>query len=362
MRDRTDGLVGDQGEATPVEGSAVETPNELFPSSTSDLAPASEQSQRRRQALSLNLTQLEETRRQGFDLRRTLDGIELNEWEFDQLAEGLDESAKAWQSLVVEGVALRNKLVTDLGWVMGSGKIGPEEAAEINELLIADAALGIALVAETQQAINQLILVGEINEAKKLTNFRTKIAQSLAELRPRVGEDGFSTAQELSEGFITPNDRASWTRRTGDSAGQRNAVPRFGAKSQRPTGAVVRVVSGSEETGSSLKPLMVLLGVLVMLWAALILPRLTAEPLPVLKLRDVTPRAEIRHVVARPPSLFVQLDARMWQALSREGRLALVDDVGRTAASAGYHGVNFTVEDGRTAAQWLKERGSELVD
>ena len=51
-----------------------------------------------------------------------------------------------------------------------------------------------------------------------------------------------------------------------------------------------------------------------------------------------------------------------WRALSEEQRLELLDDVGRTASAAGYNGAHFTLEDGTTAGQWLKEQGSRLVD
>ena len=108
--------------------------------------------------------------------------------------------------------------------------------------------------------------------------------------------------------------------------------------------------------------LLMLLGVCVAVWAMFILPKFTFQPLYTLTLSDISPRSEIRHVVAKPPNLFIELDSYGWRALSRQQQLALVDDVGRTAAAAGYHGAHFKLENGKTAAQWLKERGSQLTD
>jgi hypothetical protein len=105
-----------------------------------------------------------------------------------------------------------------------------------------------------------------------------------------------------------------------------------------------------------------LLGLALVVWGVFVLPKLTREALPTLTLQDVAPRAEIRHVVAKPPSLFVELNGERWRALPRAARMELVEDVGRVAASAGYHGARFRLEDGRTAAQWLEQRGGTLTD
>jgi len=346
---------GDEGATALDELIGPETVDETV--SAVEQRAHSEQSVRRRDILSLYLEQLAESHKTGGDLREAFDGIELDTWELEQLGRGLDGSI-SWRALVAEGVAFRNKLATDLGWISNEHEMSAADATDLRRLLVTDTSLGIALLAETQLAVNQLILAGGIEEAKRLTSFRNKIGQTLNDLRDRVGDAGYSVAETLSEGLITPSAEASWTEREGPAP---FAATRPTAATSTPaTGRVV--FKESAPARSHLKPMLMLLGLLIAVWGVFILPRLTTKPLPQLTMQEVSPRSEIRHVVSRPPSLYVKLDTPGWKSLTKAERLALVDDVGRTATAAGYHGAQFTLENGRTAAQWLKERGSILID
>ena len=345
---------GDEGNAVLDQVLGIETPDESPGTPASGARRPSAQSMRRRETLSLYLEQLEEARRAGGDLREAFDGIELDSWELDQLGHGLDGTA-SWQALIAEGVAFRNKFQTDLGWIPSGREMSAEDATDLRRLLITNTAVGIALLAEIQLAVNQLVLSGGMEDAKRLTGFRNKIGQSLNNLRDRVGANGYAEAEELSEGLVTPAEQASWTERDGPAPFAAERAP-----SRSPAGRPV--IFKSAETRSHIKPLLMLLGLTVVVWGVFIMPKFSGKTLPELTMQDVAPRAEIRHVVARPPSLYVKLDTQKWRALSKEERLSLVEDVGRTATAAGYHGARFTLENGRTAAQWLKERGSQLID
>jgi len=312
----------------------------------------SEQTAKRRETLALYLEQLEEARRSGADLQEALAGTDLDAWELAQLNHGLDDASNRWHTLIVEGVAFRNKYETDLGWAPGEEQFSAEEHADFLAILTTDAALGIALLEETQRTINQLVLSGELDEAKRLTGFRNKIGQSVNELKGHLGAEGYAEATSISEGLVTPEEQASWT--------EREPAPFVPAKSSSKP--VVRVVFKKEALHYHVKPLLMLLGLSVVVWGVFILPELTFTQSQTLTLNDVSPRSEIRYVVAKPPSLFVELDSREWHTLSEQERLSLVDDVGRTAAAAGYNGAHFKLENGKTAAQWLKKRGSQLVN
>lgn len=323
--------------------------------------PPSEQVARRREALAMHIDQLEEIHRTGMDLEEALAGIELDAWELDQLGRGLNGTSSPWSDLITEGVAFRNKCQTDLGWGPGMQQLSVEELNDFREILITDASLGIALLEETQRVINQLIRNGEMDIVKKLTGFRNRLSQNVNELKGTIGEKGFEEASEASEGLIVPEDQASWTAREAPEP-----APTPARRTLRPAAGRVALKEKKEvETPagkSHKKPLMMLFGLCVVIWGVFILPELSVNTVQILTLSDVSPRSEIRYVVAKPPSLFVELDSRAWRALSGPERLALIEDVGRTAAAAGYNGAHFKLESGKVAGHWLKEHGSRLID
>lgn len=352
MDDRQDGCRGDEGTATVDQVSPPDPATENQPS---------EQTARRREALALHLEQLEETQRSGADLQVALAGTDLDAWELAQLDQGPGGVSHRWHDLIAEGVAFRNKCQTDVGWSSDERQLSVEELNDFRDILITDASLGVALLEETQRAVNQLIRSGEMDVVKKLTGFRNKIARSVNELKGIIGVKGYAEAAAIAEELITPEGQASWT-------GRRTPPPTPTKRTPKPVRRVAFEASQvvfKEEKGareSNLKPLLMLLGLSVVVWGVFILPKLTVKTVQMLTVNDISPKSEIRHVVAKPPSLFVELDSHGWRALSGQERLALVDDVGRTAAAAGYNGVHFKLESGKTAAQWLKEHGSRLID
>jgi len=320
----------------------------------------SEQATRRREALAVHVEQIEEIQRSGSDLEESLAGIELDSWELDQLDRGPGDESCPWSSLITQGVAFRIKCLTDLGWGPEAQQLSIEELNDFRELLIADAAIGIALLEESQQAINHLIGSGEMDVVKKLAAFRNRISRSVNELKGKIGERGFDEAMAASEELTTPVDRAAWTERETREAAATPAAATPAAS--RPAPGRVTFKEEREAASNHLKPLLMLLGLAVVVWGVFVLPKLTVRTVQTLTVSDVSPRSEIRHVVAKPPSLYVELNASSWRALDGQQRLELMDDVGRTAAAAGYNGAHFTLENGATAGQWLKEQGSRLAD
>lgn len=323
-------------------------------------APAlSAQAIRRLDLLGTHIVQLQEIHAAGGDLREALAGIELDAWELEQLALDLSGAPLPWGHLVSEGVAFRNKCQTDIGWGPNAQQLSVEELNDFREVLIADAAMGLALLEECQQALNQLIRNGDMDTVKKLTAFRNKISQCVNELKGTIGESGFAEATSTSEELITPVDMAAWTG-CETSASAPAPTPTPTPSINRPAPGRVVFKEESEPGSNHIKPLLMLLGLAVVVWGVFILPKLTVKTVQTLTVNDISPRSEIRHVVAKPPSLYVELSTSAWRALSDTQRLELLDDVGRTSAAAGYNGAHFTLEDGTTAGQWLKEHGSRL--
>ncbi len=347
MDDRRDGA----NEGRPGDGSAVAPPSNSRAGN-----PASRQAARRREALGLHIEQIVEAHRSGSDLREALAGLDLDHWELDQLRKGLSGESTPLRDLVLEGVAFRNKCRTDIGWGPGIQQLSVRELEDFRSTLITDATLGVALLEETQRAVNALIRNGEMGVVKKLTTFRNKIGQSVNDLKGIIGEKGNAEAATNSESMVEPEEQASWTERESPAP---DSMPAESRGASRPRVVIRRTAAAAEK--SHVKPLLMLLGLAVIVWGVFILPELGGKTIPALTLDDISPRSEIRRMVAKPPSLFIELDGPAWRALSREDRQALVDDIGRTASAAGYNGAQFRLEDGTTAAQWLREKGGKLI-
>ncbi len=315
----------------------------------------------RRATLALYLDQLAQARAANEDLNAAIAGADLDGWELSQLDEALSGATQAWQALIVEGIAFQIKLQTDLGFASPTTALSAEDEAEIRDLLLGDAAIGIALLEETQRAINDLVLSGEMELATRLTGFRNKLGQRVTRLRGQVDEQDFAQATARSEIYCEPKEDAEWQ----SSEFRPKTFATEGPTPPPKPLSQVRMVE-RRNTGSSQRPIkgwLMVLGASICLWAVLILPRMmNNQPLPELSVSDVAPRQEIRHVISKPPSLYVELDSAAWRAMSKTGRLELIDDVGQTAMAAGYNGAQFTLEGGEAVGRWLKARGSELAD
>jgi len=303
--------------------------------------------------------------------------IELEPWEQTILQESLcgPEAAETppWAPLLAESLAFRMKC---LRRSMESEPIAePDEAQaetigivqEIeNELeqLVTDTAVGLALLEETQRAIDRLVVSGEIASAKKLTAFRHKVCQAVGELKEEIGNDEFERAENKSEGMVAPTEQMVSSSSGPVPAGAWVAgTKRKGALSAedfRETGATSKRVEGWEPV-SHTKSLGLIFGAVLVVWMIFFMPRLfKAEP-------HVLQRAELLHIPgvmrvdARPPSVFVTIDAIDWNNMTPEEQIGVVEQIGIVASETGYVGADIRGDDGVVLGRWFKERGAELV-
>ena len=321
---------------------------------------AASPTERRRAELSLYLEQLDQARGAGENWTALTEGARLDEWELEQLDQALQQTTEAWHPLLLEGVAYQIKLETDLGFLTPVHERSPEENLELRNLMVQDLALGLALLEETQRSVNQMVLAGQMDEATRLTSFRNKIGQGVQRIKGDLSPEEFAAATARSEQLCEEKEEAEW--RSTDFQPIANIPAPTPTPTAKPT---VRMVQRHDvgQQQRPLKGLLFVLGASICLWAVLILPKITSKnELPTLTLGDISPRSEIRHVEARPPSLFVELDGEAWTTMSNEARLTLIDDVGKAAEAAGYMGAQFKLDSGTRVARWLKQRGSELVD
>lgn len=306
-------------------------------------------------------------------------GLQLDAWERG-VVEKIDGTPEnGWSTLVAEGIAFRTKYADDLRRLESD----PDAADVVRAQLATDAAVGLALMAETQQTVNLLVLSGEIDVAKKLSGFRNKIAQGLSTIRETIGEAAFRGAQTNSTRMTV--DRAAHTRPAAHAEGIRgggspeapysgepldinaliaelpDAFIRRSAPSARPIHLQITTVD--EGSPRRIKGLLIILAALVVVWCVLVLPKLGGvEPLPLLTEQQMPQNAAIRELMARPPSLFVEVDGTRWKQLSRGERGQLVKEVGEIAAASGYTGVQFRDTHGSSVAQWLQSQGVWLAN
>lgn len=139
-----------------------------------------------------------------------LQGLALDHWERALLrsAFGPVEQRSYLARLVAQGTALRAKVLEEIERLDGGEPLFEE--------LIANAAVGLALIEEMQEAIDHLIGVGQISQAKRLTGFRTKIRQPIFRIVDRIGREGLEKAQAISQAMITvvPADEMAVSEKT----------------------------------------------------------------------------------------------------------------------------------------------------
>jgi len=100
----------------------------------------------------------------------------------------------------------------------------------------------------------------------------------------------------------------------------------------------------------------------IAVWMVLTVMSTHTEPPRTLTLTDLPRSVAIHRVVARPPSLYLDVDAGSWDRLTPGERVDLVERVGAAARAAGYTGALFRTAGGAGVAQWMKTGGARVFD
>jgi hypothetical protein len=267
--------------------------------------------------------------------------------------------------LVAEGVAFQIKC---MGHGADSQDAGPLYDAEEREAMTFDTAVGLALLDETQGMIDDLVRGGDIPNAKKLSNFRNKVAHTVGRLKEQIGDTAAERVVTKAESIVEPDAAitpAAPNQQTSGYALENATAPDPGAPvpTSHPRRAAARRVQefeGSDRRNIA-KPMGVLLVLLVAAWGIFILPRSFEERLHVLQPEQLGHLPAIQSFKAKPPSLYVVVDNASWDGMSPSDQQALLEEVGSIAKSFDYHGAHFAREDGRAVGQWLEQRGARIL-
>jgi len=233
--------------------------------------------------------------------------------------------------------------------------------------LMLDSALGAALLAELESRIEELTLFEDDRSAGALTQLREFLHATVSEVSATISGSERERAGELASSLT---DRPLAPARTGAPAPpqQQRAVRQERAPAKeaavaapKPTRAAVSVGSGRREVTST-----AFLGIALVLalaiWLGLfVMPRFSGPAIEPLTISDFDDSIGLSDVEARPPSMFVQVDRDRWRSLDEAGRLAVVEDVAHVLARKNYTGALFETGEGRPVAQWLRDRGTQLI-
>jgi hypothetical protein len=138
-------------------------------------------------------------------------GLGLDLWERAGLRTALEGSKGlsgpcSSSSLLAHGIALRFKLGEELVR-LNSGDLRPGETRDaLFRELITDAAIGLLLIRDAQQVINELILQGDIRQAKRFTSFRAKLRDGVTRIAEHIGHDALQQARAAADVMATARD------------------------------------------------------------------------------------------------------------------------------------------------------------
>jgi len=121
----------------------------------------------------------------------------------------------------------------------------------------------------------------------------------------------------------------------------------------------------STEHGRFNRRLKILVGLLVgsaLIWIGVRSVQPSGADSVALTTDEFTAIPSVFHVTARPPSLFVELNAQEWSRMTDRDRIEALEAIGRIAGRAGYSGVHARTEDGSAGGQWFPRSGADLLE
>jgi len=278
--------------------------------------------------------------------------IRIDAWEREQILEHLVGGGSGdQQALLAEGVAFQTRTLVDLG---GDGK-----DRDSTDLLL-DTALGLKMMEETQSAINQMVLSGQIEDARQLTRFRNKIGTVLQDLKLAIGEQHTIEAAAIA-GIEPVKAPPTTVKRTPPPREETtDDVVNDLARAVRQTTDARKTVRPARR--SKARPVVwALTLILVAVGAVSLITQDKPVLLEPLQPVDFAVTPEITYAQCVPPSILTRVDFRVWQGLGDEGRYRLAENASRIASVAGYTGVQISDYKGTVLAQWLRDEGIRIL-
>jgi len=290
--------------------------------------------------------------------------IPLDPWVHDQLDRAFahDGPPAGYPALLAQCVALLMKFASDrLNLERGSND-DEQKLYGLEAQLMLDLGIAMALCRELQQAVDEAVREGDVRLAKQLTRFRHEVRKTVSDAKTVIAEAEQRRAHALSDVLTDAPRNDEFT--AGDAELQRLAWKAGSdhekAKSEEARRRERRLAMWLP---SRTEALVTLLGILVVAWVGLTsMPGLIDDGIPEVTAGDLLPSGAIRSLEARPPSLYVTVEPTAWLLLGAEKKRRIVAGISSVLLTNGYTGALLTTPDGRPVAQWLSQRGVELID
>lgn len=319
------------------------------------------------------------------EIRIGANTLVVQPWERAQVNSVLDpgdEEIPRHARLTAQGVALMTKCLHDMEQIRFSGQ-GAVDVFAVQADLMLDIAVGEGLARDLQHEVEQSVLGGDVEQAKLLTDFRNKLLRGVALTRQRIAEAERGLAELRAavrlderadiEALSVAIDRRAAERPARDldteALGELDPAAELRLAHEREREARIEAERRRLDALRAAIPtrsgtLFIAFAVTFAAWVWLALPqRLDRERLTPIGRDDLQFRTaeQIASVVAYPPSLYLEVDARVWEGLSEIERQTMIEEVGHVGSTHGYSGALIRDGSGRPLARWLRSRGARLI-
>jgi hypothetical protein len=291
--------------------------------------------------------------------------LTLDPWEAEKLRLSLAGDGGQREScalMVVQGAALLLKSAADIDGMMSAVDPSEDRLYALQAELMLDTAIGMALLREMQKVQDDLVRDGDVTSAKRLSKFQHKMRSALADVKKTIGESEQERAELISDS-LTDQPRQETVSLDGmllDRAAARAAEEYERAKKRDSVAGKARAAMAKLPSRTDL--LMYTFALTLAIWlGAVKLPQIIKIELPILTKADFPQAAAFLKVEAKPPSVFIDVDAVAWRAMDESKKIALVEMTGEVLAAGEYAGALLRTERGKPLAQWMSSRGAVLL-
>ena len=144
--------------------------------------------------------------------------VTVRPWERARIRDAFrpGDGAAPWTRLLAQGIALLTKTLVDVGQLQRNPHMPLEEMYRVQAELMLDTAIGMALLRETQDAIDGLVFSGSVEEAKQLSEFRNKVARTVNGIKRLLSETERKQAENIAGEPARAETEAGAEARRGD--------------------------------------------------------------------------------------------------------------------------------------------------
>lgn len=270
-----------------------------------------------------------------------------------------EESPRA--VLLTHTAALSLKVAADRVRLKAHGGSHGQGLYTVQAELMLDSAMGTALLRELQPVIDHEVAAGRLAEAKRWTKLKNEVHAGVSASKTLLAESERKRVDTLADDLTEvpgerPSEKAHYAalmRQIDDEEKER----KHRARVRRLAREALSLLPSRTEA------LVAALAVTAVIWlTCIVLPGRARSAPRLLTATDFPGTPGLAAVEARPPSLYVTVEAAIWSGLSAEERLQLVQSLATVLMTSDYRGLWLRTVEGRPVGQWLRQTGAKLIE